>query len=85
MIREKIQVDHLSPLALDNILKYFIKQAELFLKIQNKIDTTNWSRVSKVYEGFQYSIIRHFEQIMQEINNVYNLFLMQSGKIPKDK
>lgn len=68
-----------------SILDYFINQAEFLLKIQYKIDNTNWSRVSKVYEGFQYSIIRHFGVIGQEINNLHTLFLLQSGKISNDK
>lgn len=78
-------MSHLSPLALQNILQYFIKISDILLKIQDKIETTNWSRVSKVYEGFQYSIIRHFGIIQQEINNLYTLFCMQSGKISKDR
>lgn len=85
VLKEKIQVTHLTPLALYNSLEYFMKQAELLLKIQHKIVNTNWSRVGKVYEGFQYSIIRHFSVIEQEINNLHVLFLLQSGQISKDK
>jgi hypothetical protein len=85
MLKEKIQVTHLSPLALHSILEYFMNQAETLLKIQYKIDNTKWSRVSKVYEGFEYSIIRHFGVMGQEINNLHTLFLLQSGKISNQK
>lgn len=62
-----------------------MQKAELLLKIQHSINTTNWSRVGVVYEGFQYSIIRHYNTIEQEINNLHVLFLLQSGKYSKDK
>ncbi|CAI2367015.1 unnamed protein product [Moneuplotes crassus] len=84
-LKEEIQVKHLSPLSLQSILQYFMKIAQFLLRIQDKIDMTNWSRVGKVYEGFQYSIIRNFNLLCQELNNLYTLFCMQSGKIPRNK
>ena len=62
-----------------------MRQAETLLKIQNKLDTTKWSIVGTIYEGFHYSMRRQYEVIQQEINNLHVLFLLQSGHLSKDR
>ena len=62
-----------------------MKQAETIMKIQNKLDKTNWSIVGTIYEGFHYSMHRQFLTILYEINNLHVLFLLQSGHLSKDK